>query len=358
MTQGPIRPLRIALLAKGWTGYMDASFVRLAERGHELLLVSPRSMSDTAFAGHGITDHIDVHWWDGDEAPENLNQLLLDFAPDAVLTHSWEIAAYRDAMRALKDRTLRILWMDNVWRATPKQYLGRVISRWYLHGLFDAVMLPGERTEQFARKLGFKSGSIIRGSTSADTDLFAAAPAPGDELKQRRRFVAALRLVHHKGADVLAEAYASYRQSTEDPWDLAVVGIGPMSSSFEGLEGVTMQGFLQPKELAALMHESSAYINPSRIDPYAVVLHEAAAASLPILTTDLVGASLTMVQDGYNGWVLPPADPDALAAAMKRLSELPAARLEEMARMSHAFSQRLSPAGWARNIEEEVERRI
>jgi hypothetical protein len=43
---------------------------------------------------------------------------------------------------------------------------------------------------------------------------------------------------------------------------------------------------------------------------------------------------------------------------MARMSALPADRLKTMSDVSRALSQRLSPAGWAQHIHEEIERRV
>lgn len=248
--------------------------------------------------------------------------------------------------------------MDNVWLATPKQWLGRLASPFYLHPLFDAVMVPSDRTEFFARRLGFAAADVIRGAWSADTELFHSGPRDGSELAGRRRFVSALRLVHHKGADILAEAYAIYRAESKDPWDLDVAGIGPLAAAFDELPGVHLHGFVAPGDLAELMRTSSCYVNPSRMEPYALVLHEAAAAGLPIVCGDMIGAAPTMVQDGQNGWIVPGGDPRALAEAMQRVAELSPGRLGEMSEISRKLGSRISPEGWARHIDDELRRRV
>jgi glycosyltransferase involved in cell wall biosynthesis len=354
---GGVTGLRVAVLTKGWTGYLDTPFVKLAERGVQLMVVSPTSMEDTAFSGHAIDRWAETVWWTSEPDGRQLVEQVSAFRPDAVIVHSWEVAPYRAVLKAMPPHVVRVLWMDNVWLGTPKQFAGRLVSRFYVQPVFDVALVPSDRTEFFARRLGFGPDQVIRGASTADTDLFGAGPHTGEQLLERRLFISALRLVHHKGADVLAEAYARYRTLVSDPWDLAVVGIGPLASSFDGIDGVHMHGFLQPEELAPLMAASSCYINPSRMEPYAVVLHEAAAASLPILTTDIVGAGPTMVQDGYNGWVVKGSDPEALASAMARMSSLDAPRLTEMSDISHRLSSRMSPTGWARNLHEELVRR-
>lgn len=350
-------PLRVAMLAKGWTGFLDTSFRRLADRDVELFIAYPAGMKDTAYPPYAVHEYADVLRWESAPPVGELLDRIREFRPDAVLVHSWEVDAYRAVLKAHPE-ALRVLWMDNIWLGTPRQWMGRLTSRWYLHPLFDAAFVPSDRTEAFARRLGFGADAIIRGAWSADTGLFGAPERTPDELGSRRRFVSALRLVHHKGADQLGEAYTRYRTLTPEPWDLDIAGIGPLADTLSDIPGVHLHGFLAPEDLAALMHRSSCYINPSRQEPYGLVLHEAAAAGLPILSGDVIGAAPTMVQDGQNGWVFPGSDPAALADAMLRVSSRTPEELADMSRISRSLSLRISPDGWARHLHEEVLRRL
>lgn len=53
-----------------------------------------------------------------------------------------------------------------------------------------------------------------------------------------------------------------------------------------------------------------------------MVLLEAAATGLPIVATD-VGGNREIVLHNQSGFLVPPAQPDALAEAMQRLMNLP-----------------------------------
>lgn len=342
--------MKVVMLATGLTGYLDASFRELVDQGVELFIITRRFRENVDYKPFPIAQQARVHTWVDEPTGRELNELVDDFDPDAVLVHSWHVSPYRAVLRKRAGQSVRVLWMDNNWLGTPKQWLGRATSPWYVRRLFDAAFVPGERTELFARRLGFDDKDILRGSLTADTDLFGSAPLTGAELQERAQFVSALRMVHHKGADVLAEAYQQYRTLVDRPWELHVAGEGPLLAGLTDQPGVVSHGFIQPTDLAALMRRSSGYINPSRAEPYGVVLHEAAASSLPILTSTTVGSAPTMVQDGYNGWLVPPGDAAALATAMARLSGSTPERLGDMSRVSHAISQRLSPQGWARNM--------
>ncbi len=357
--------MRIAFLLSGMTGYLDAQFRQLHKLGNDLLIVAPstpsasgEAMADTAFSGLSAEDYAKVIGWEQPPEPADLVRAVREFGPDAVLMWSWNYAqAYRAVMKSVPDAVVRILIMDNLWRAAPKQWVGRLTHRWYVDPVVDAAMVPSDRTEFYARRLGFAPADVIRGSLSGDVDLFRSAPRTGEELHSRRSFLFVGRLVWHKGADVVAAAYRRYRELTDDPWDLHVVGIGPYDEVVRPVPGVTMHGFLQPPAVAELMRSVSCFVLTSHIEPYGVVVHEAAAAGLPILCSEFAGAAPGLVQDGYNGWVVPAGDVESWARAMVRVSVLPTARLAAMSEVSSALSHRLSPAGWALNLHEEIERR-
>jgi glycosyltransferase involved in cell wall biosynthesis len=206
--------------------------------------------------------------------------------------------------------------------------------------------------------MGFAGSDIIRGANAADTRLFDRGARDGDELAARRRFLFTGRLIWHKAPVELAQAYRLYRDSVDDPWDLDIVGEGPLASVFDGIPGVTLHGFKQPEELASVMHRSSALILPSHIEWYGVVVHEAAAAGLPVIVSDGVGAVPHLLQDGFNGWTFGAGDVSGMARAMRRMSSAPADRLQQMSVGSRALGSRLTPEIWARNLHEELEARL
>jgi glycosyltransferase involved in cell wall biosynthesis len=351
--------VRIAVLMTGLTAYQDSCFRELSALGDELLLVHPSSMAYAPFDRSTFTTSVERFVWD-DEMPDaaTLVPLVERFRPDVVIMWSWDGAGYRAVLKAWRDRALRVMFTSNWWHGSPKQYAGLAAARFYVQPLFECAWVPCERSEAFAKLIGFAGRDIIRGANSADTPVFDRGPRSGDELASRKRFVFTGRLIWHKAPALLAESYRRYRERTDDPWDLAVAGGGPLAAEFDGIPGVQMVGFAQPDELAALMHTSSALILPSHIEWYGVVVHEGATAGLPLIVSDGVGAITHLLQDNYNGWTVPAGDGEALTAAMLRMSAASPERLGAMSDGSRALASRLSPTIWARNLHEELERRL
>jgi glycosyltransferase involved in cell wall biosynthesis len=350
--------VRVALLVQGFSGYLDACFRALASTGVDLLIAAPRAMDDTEFDTTKFGDYAAVEWWSQPPDPTEFVARLDSFDPHVVLMGSWGWPpAYRAVMRSRKPEVLRILGMDNQWWATPKQWLGRATSRWYLRPLYDCVMVPSDRTEWFALRLGFAPENVLRGLYVADVDQFADEPRSGADLAGRQSFLFAGRLTEKKGVHVLAAAYERYRAEVRDPWRLRLAGTGPLASLLERIPGVELLGFAQPRNLAELMREASCFVLPTLYESYGVAVHEATLSALPVLVSHTAGCVPGLVQDGYNGFAVAAGDSGQWTRALKRMSLQPPERLEEMSRVSRALSTRLSPAGWARNFREEIELR-
>jgi glycosyltransferase involved in cell wall biosynthesis len=370
----------LAWLTLGVTGYMDTCFRALTELGNELFVVRPATIVHTPAAARrlrsrgtrlgraarsaasenpDLCDYAASIVWELPPAEDQLLHSLSEFGPDVVTMGNWtRPRCYRATLKAQKASVLRVLFIDGQWLGTPRQWLARATHRAYLGPVFDCVIVASDRTETFARHLGFAADSMIRGGFSADTAVFDGATRSGRGLAEASSFIFAGRLVHEKGIDVLASAYLQYRARASKPWDLHIAGDGPLASQFEAIPGVNLHGFLQPRELANLLHRSSCLVLPSRFEPYGVVVHEAAAAGLPLLVSNVAGAVPGLVQDGSNGWVVPAGRAHLLADAMLRMSSSPPEQLGRMAEISRALSQRISPHTWARNVHDEFSRRI
>ncbi len=93
--------------------------------------------------------------------------------------------------------------------------------------------------------------------------------------------------------------------------------------------GVFVYNEMQPnsQQLIQLFHACDIFCLPTWGDCLPMVLSEAAAAGLPIVTTR-VGAIGEIVHDGGNGYLIAPGDSKALTERLQRLAAHPALRLQ------------------------------
>jgi glycosyltransferase involved in cell wall biosynthesis len=83
---------------------------------------------------------------------------------------------------------------------------------------------------------------------------------------------------------------------------------------------IRYEGFQPPERLPEYFGRSDVFVLPSRHDGWGVVINQALAAGLPIITSDAVGAGLDLVANGINGMHVNAEDVDALHRAMEALS--------------------------------------
>jgi glycosyltransferase involved in cell wall biosynthesis len=355
----PFTPLRLVALGSALNGNSASACSALCELGDQVLVVLLGDALNTATEPLPPMEGLEVLYWNDKMGVAALDKRVAQFRPDAISSAGWnQPSSYRRLLKKQPSSVVRLLFMDSIWRPSLKQFIGRVVSPMLIRPLFDVVMVPGERTEFLARRLGFDASHTIRGIYSGDTPLFDRGPRTGEEIAAHRSFLFVGRLVEFKGIRLLLQAYRQYRSEVSDPWDLHIVGSGPEERLLDGVEGVIKHDFPFPAqgEVSALMHQSSCFVLPSFEEHWGLVVHEAAAAGLPLLVSDTAGVVPGLVQDGFNGWAVAEGDVDEWVWAMVRVSRLSAQRLDEMSAVSRALSTRLNPSGWARHIHEEIER--
>ena len=87
-----------------------------------------------------------------------------------------------------------------------------------------------------------------------------------------------------------------------------------------GLEkNVHFWGFRPRQELAELYMAADLFCLPTREDIWGLVVNEAMAFGLPVVTTEQCVAGLELVENGVNGYLVPIEDPDALAESLNRV---------------------------------------
>lgn len=135
-------------------------------------------------------------------------------------------------------------------------------------------------------------------------------------------------------------AFAMLRQQLPSA-RLTIAGGGPEVDRLQALvadlgltEAVRFTGTLDRDGMAALFTAADVCVNPSLTDNSPNSVLESMAAGVPVVSTN-VGGVPYIVQDGHNGLLVPPGDPQAMAQALERVLG------------DAALWQRLSAAGLA-----------
>ncbi len=305
-----------------WPRHPDAPFETLDAPG--VASADRRSLDDTA-----------------------LRALAGEFRPDVVYVSGWMDRGYLRLARRLRRSGVPVLCgIDTPWTGSLRQRAAALAGRWMVRRCFTHAWVAGEPQAELARRLGFGADRVLTGVYTADVERFRpAAEARAARAAWPRVFLYVGRLLPHKGVEDLVEAFGSLGPG--HGWRLRLVGEGPLRDALETPDGCTVEGFVQPGELPGLAAEAGCFVLPSRREPWGVVLHEFAAAGLPLVASRACGAGGAFLEEGRNGFGHPAGDPAALAGALRRVVRLTDEELRAMGRRSRALAERTTPEGWA-----------
>jgi glycosyltransferase involved in cell wall biosynthesis len=151
----------------------------------------------------------------------------------------------------------------------------------------------------------------------------AAAPRTGAAHRPHRLLCVAS-LTPRKGHDVLLEALAGL----DADWRLECIGSRTMDpacatriadriAGFDLGERVTLAGEIEPAHLPARYAAADTFVLASHMEGYGMVLTEALAAGLPVVSTRAGAIPHVIPEDA--SLLVPPGDPAALGAALARV---------------------------------------
>jgi glycosyltransferase involved in cell wall biosynthesis len=134
------------------------------------------------------------------------------------------------------------------------------------------------------------------------------------------------RLIPQKDFPTLLHAFRLLRGRR--PARLVILGEGPERSALEALarelgieKDVSLPGFLDNPYAA--MARASVFALSSRWEGFGNVVVEALAAGTPVVSTDCPSGPSEILAGGRFGALVPPGDPDALAAALEQSLDAP-----------------------------------
>lgn len=345
----------------------------LARRGCDVTVHTRRDDPDLeASVDYGpgvVVDHIDAGPaaeipkddllpWMGDFADE-LVERWRAWPPDAVYSHFWMSGiATLNAVRALDEpipalHTYHALGAEKRVQqgaedTSPRQRLGIEAE---LATDMDAIIATTEAERSILIDMGADPDRVR--VVPCGVDLRRFQPAVAGDTERRPRIVAAARLVPRKGLDDLIRAAARLpdvevviaggpvdRPAAEDPEGARLLGI----ARDLGMEDrVELLGAVDRDEIPDLFRTASVIVCCPWYEPFGMVALEAMACGVPVVASRVGGLAESVVHDG-TGLLVPPKNPEALAAALAAILGDP----ERRARYGAAAIRRARRYGWDR----------
>lgn len=298
-----------------------------------------------------------------------MRSALSRIAPNVVLCGGYNyLASWAAAYWGRSHRVPLLLWSESTAFDLRQRYRVVEFVKTHFLSLCTGFVVPGISSLEYLRELGIGEQRISTAPNAVDNSLFSklAESARQDESSVRARrhlpdryFLYVGRLVEEKGVFDLVDAYAQLKPEMRCKVGLVFVGDGPdrqglmrRASKISGT--IQFLGFAHREELPEIYALAEGLIFPTHSDPWGLVVNEAMACALPVIVTTVAGCTLDLVQNDWNGFIVPPRNASQLAIAMENLAS-DSARGVQMGRRSRERIEEYSPAAWADGVVKAVQ---
>ncbi|EKB49140.1 glycosyltransferase [Cecembia lonarensis] len=270
----------------------------------------------------------------------SLELLVHGFNPDIIYISDRTIAMYNKIGIVYNGKIPVISGNDTPWYG-GKQWLN-VVTSWFRHKRFFSHMLvAGIRQFEYAKKLGFANDKIIWPMYSADVKTFKQIPLGISRFEEAKDILFVGRFNKVKGINYLLDGWRQIEN--KNGAKLHLVGNGTYLDKLELPNDIVIHTFSNQEYLAELAFKCKAFILPSIFEPWGVVVHEFAAAGMPLIISDVCGASPHFLKNNYNGFSIKAHSSSDVQAALSKIFSLNPKQLSEMGKKSRELSQSISP---------------
>jgi len=232
----------------------------------------------------------------------------------------------------------------------------------------SAIETPGNDGKNYAISSGADQNKIYIATHTVDIEYVAHKSILLTEERNRLRdanqlkgtvFLYVGRLWWGKGIEYLLEAFNIVQQQCQGSTSLLLLGDGAAEEGLKQIcndskiKNVIFAGYIQKNELPIYYGISDVFVFPTLGDPYGIVVDEAMACALPIISTTEAGEIRDRVKDDENGYIVQPEDSAGLANAMLKLVDNQPLR-RQMGEKSRQIISNHTPEQWAIDIENMV----
>jgi glycosyltransferase involved in cell wall biosynthesis len=313
------------------------------------------------------------------ECQRSLHILLDEIQPDAVAIAGWGSMDARACLEWCRHHAALAIVMSETREADGRRVWWREWLKSRLIRRLDGALVGGKSHRDYLVKLGIPSELIRYGYNVVDNAYFRAESAQWRTNDQQHGlvinpyFLASNRFVERKNLIRLVQAYSAVVRTDifacGAATDICLVGDGPqrakLHSTCQALDlpvveaapweveadvsflttgpRVFLPGFRQIEELPRFYAHACCFIHPAISEPWGLVINEALAAGLPVLSTVNAGAAEELVIEGVNGFIFDPLDTSSIARAFHKFLALDPLHSANFGRASRAIIEDRCP---------------
>ncbi len=259
------------------------------------------------------------------------------YVPRTPSIHAFEYTALATFERAKQEGGARILHLPSLDSKRFEEIQRREKHKWKellgpYDGYFDAKF--ARRYDRRQKEIALADVIIANSSVTAQSHIASGAdpaktfacpigaPPPIAEVRtspQRKSLplnvIWAGSFSLGKGAHYLLDAWKLLNAKAAASLNVYGQPLLPDRLLASATEGIAFHGSVPRAQLFDAFEDADILVFPTLSDGFGMVVAEAMAHGLPVITTDRAGAADLVTQD--NGFIVPAADPNALADALR-----------------------------------------
>lgn len=243
---------------------------------------------------------------------QGLGSELRNEKPDLIIVSGFSPATVKVLLHKLTRGTPFLIWNGSTEKPGKRVSTMTLLRQKLLCRLADGFVSYGTMAARYLQKLGADRKRIVVATNTVDTTFFR------EETQRLRKtdrdpvtiFLVIGYLVPRKEMGDLMETLRLVAMKRKD-FRVDILGEGIGRSEMENfvnqhhLESIVkFHGFVQKQDLPARLAQSSALLFQTGYDIWGLVVNEAMAAGVPVLSSPNAGATSDLIRDGENGFVV------------------------------------------------------
>lgn len=246
---------------------------------------------------------------------------------DPLVVHAWMYHGMLAGLMATSGRPLIAMVRHSLYDLGDEKPLTRLVIRACAHlsGRFARITYNSHISRTQHEAIGYDPARALVIPNGFDTELLRPDPARRQQMRKAlgigpdQRAVFQLARLHPMKDHAGFLAAIAEIDNPSLVFLFAGTGVEPGNAPFEGVRDPRIRLLGERDDVPDLLQAADLLVNPSSSEAFPNVLGEAMACGVPCVATD-VGDSTLIIGD--TGFIVPPRDPRALAAAILRMASL------------------------------------
>jgi len=268
--------------------------------------------------------------------PLGLVKDLFKIRPDVIVAGDWGLRSLVcwGVAKCLGARLA--LWSEEIASSAQGRSRLQIFLRGFLSLRADAFLAWGDPARLYLRALNVPESRIFLCAQAIDNEFWLRRSSSLDKKAERSElglsgfvFLLVGRTVQLKGFQNFLQAFSRLPADLHSRISAIIVGDGDYLETLKSLavklnlENVRFVGAKAPEELAKFYAAADAFVLPSLVDVWGLVVNEAMCFGLPVLASKFAGASQAIAASSEYGAVFDPTHIDEFATLLRRWAEVP-----------------------------------